>query len=83
MTSLRMADTNNVQETLDSLGALNYKALQAQAKKRGIKANLSKAQLVQELLSASTQQHQVPCVLLWVDSVQCTPQILDTIYNAI
>lgn len=59
-----MADKNNAQETMESLGVLKYKELQALAKNRGIKANLSKAQLVQELLAASAQhQHQVPCVL--------------------
>lgn len=51
-----MADKDNTQETLESLGALKYKDLQALAKNRGIKANLSKGKLIQELLSASTQQ---------------------------
>lgn len=52
----------NAQGTLESLGALKYKELQALAKNRGIKANLSKGKLIHELLSTSTQ-HQVCLVL--------------------
>lgn len=72
-----MADTNNTHETLESLGALKYKALQALAKNRGIKANLSKGKLIQELLSASAQQQVCLVLLALVDSI---PQIPDTRY---
>ena len=45
-----MAHKNNTEETLESLGALKYKELQALAKKHGIKANLSKDKLIQDCL---------------------------------
>lgn len=45
-------DMSEGEETHDSLQALSYKALQALAKKRGVKANLSKGLLIEHLLAA-------------------------------
>lgn len=41
------------EETHDTLQALGYRALQALAKARGVKANLSKGLLVEHLLAAN------------------------------
>lgn len=41
-------------QTRESLGSLRYKALQGIAKSQGVKANLSKAELINQLLKKVT-----------------------------